>query len=198
MRPKKKKNFHAKPQSRQVSKGQNSENIRRWPNPGVPPFHGLAAKNQESQLSNPLRLDFLGLISWFVKDFSSLCAVASLRENIFFSFVFPDFQPSTVNWLQNCNIFTLVESEKCRVMRDKLMIGIERLTAWILLAFSAIAPKGTGARMGTVPNGDNARAFPADFSSNLRKILSFSSLTTDYRLLDDSQTIVDIFVSAHR
>ena len=57
------------------------------------------------------------------------------------------------------------------------------LTAWILSAFSSVVPKITGCRMGTGQFGDNTRAFPADFFRNLRNFLSFSSLTTDYRLL---------------
>ena len=72
--------------------------------------------------------------------------------------------------------------EKLNMKREAQKVFLI-LTAWILLAFLAAAPKITGGRMGTVPNGDKCRAFPADFFRNLRNFLSFSSLTTDYRLL---------------
>ena len=47
------------------------------------------------------------------------------------------------------------------------------LTGWILKVFSAIAPIGTGVRMGTAQNGDKARSFPADFFPNLRIFFFF-------------------------
>jgi len=58
-------------------------------------------------------------------------------------------------------------------MSDEWMILIEILTSWILMAFSAIAPIGTGARMGTGLNGGKGRAFPSDFFPNLRIFFFF-------------------------
>ena len=49
---------------------------------------------------------------------------------------------------KNCNIFTIVEGDEGWVMRDEWKIRIKLLTSWIIMAFSAIAPKWTGARMG--------------------------------------------------
>jgi len=84
---------------------------------------------------------------------------------------------------ENCNIFTLVGSAECRVMSDELKNWIELLISWILTAFLSFVPKMKGCWMGTGQNGDKGRSVPADFFHNLRKFLSFSSLTTDYRLL---------------
>ena len=58
-------------------------------------------------------------------------------------------------------------------MSDGWMILIELITGWFLTAFSAFVPKMKGCRMGTGQNGDNGRAFPADFFPNLRKFFCF-------------------------
>ena len=97
-------------------------------------------------------------------------------------------QPRTTNHeprtcSKNCNKFTLVRSAECRVMSEGLMIKIEFITIWILKAFLAIAPIGTGVGMGTGLIGDKGRAFPSNFFPNLRNYFFFSSLTTDCRLL---------------
>jgi len=94
---------------------------------------------------------------------------------------------------KNCNIFTLVGSEKCTVMSDELKILIELLTRWILMAFSSFVPKITGCRMGTGQLGDKGRAFPSRFSSNFRKILTFFPLPTAYCLLPTASSIPLLF-----
>jgi hypothetical protein len=52
---------------------------------------------------------------------------------------------------------------------------IELLTSWFLKAFLSFAPKLTEGRMGTVQIRGKGRAFSADFFSNLRNFLLFSS-----------------------
>ena len=92
-------------------------------------------------------------------------------------------EPAAVNRLQNCNIFTIVgRREALNVKREAQEVFLI-LTVWILMAFSAVVPKITGCRMGTVPNGDKSRFFPADFLPNSRFFFFFFFLTTDYRLL---------------
>ena len=72
-------------------------------------------------------------------------------------------------------------------MSDNLRIAIKILTAWILKAFSAIVPMGTGARMGTASMGLLFRpgySLPLyNFSPTSENFFSFSSLPTDYCIL---------------
>jgi hypothetical protein len=54
---------------------------------------------------------------------------------------------------KNCNIFTIVGSEECRVMSGKWKSRIKILTSWILTAFFTFVPKMTGERMGAAFSG---------------------------------------------
>jgi len=65
-------------------------------------------------------------------------------------------------------------------MSAEWKIRIKILTSWILKAFLSFVPKMKGCRMGTGQLGDKGRAFPSNFSSNLR--IYFFFLFPAYRL----------------
>jgi len=68
-------------------------------------------------------------------------------------------------------------------MSDGLRRMIELITSWIVKAFLGFVPNWDPLKSGQAKTGTKAQAFASAFFPNLRKILSFSSLTTDYRLL---------------
>jgi len=78
-------------------------------------------------------------------------------------------------------------------MSDGLKSWIKLLTSWILTAFSAIAPKWTGARMGTVSMGAMAGVFNPSFSPTSEKFFFFSSLYPLYFILQSASALSPLY-----
>jgi len=71
-------------------------------------------------------------------------------------------------------------------MGDELMIVIELITRWILMAFLSFVPKWGLARMGTGQLEDKGLALPSNFFPNLRIFFFFFNLYPLYVILQSA------------
>ncbi len=93
----------------------------------------------------------------------------------------------SLKFLENCNIFTIVGRREALNVKREATEFFLILTGWILKAFSGIAPRRTGARIGAAlieRRIEPIQPLPLNkFSPTSEILFPFSSLTTDYRLL---------------